>query len=228
MTNGEVKDAAPHLLVVDDDGRLRRLLQRYLSDAGYRVTPAQSAVEARSHMANMSFDLVVLDVMMPDETGFEFMEKLRRDSDIPVLMLTARGDAIDRIDGLERGVDDYLAKPFELGELVARVRALVRRAGGHTTAVMTIGRLTLDTRRMEIAVDGAPVRVSPLEYRLLDYLAHQQGRTVSAGELAEHLHGGDGAVEPNAIEALVARLRRKVGADLIETRRGFGYALAQA
>ncbi|HVK82286.1 MAG TPA: response regulator transcription factor, partial [Verrucomicrobiae bacterium] len=147
---------------------------------------------------------------------------------MPVLILSARGAWTEKVDGIEAGADDYLAKPFEVGELVARVRALTRRAGGHASSVLTIGKLALDTRRMAVLVEGVPLKVSPLEYRLLDYLAHQQGRTVSAGELADHLHGADGAVDANAIEALVARIRRKIGRDVIETRRGFGYVLSGA
>lgn len=216
-------------LLVEDDADIADDVARALDGAGCLVERATDGERAWFLGDTEDFDVVVLDLGLPRLDGLSVLKRWRdAGRKFPVLILSARGAWTEKVDGIEAGADDYLAKPFELGELVARVRALVRRAGGHTTAVMTIGRLTLDTRRMEVAVDGAPVRVSPLEYRLLDYLAHQQGRTVSAGELAEHLHGGDGAVEPNAIEALVARLRRKVGADLIETRRGFGYALAQA
>lgn len=216
-------------LLVEDDADIADDVARALDGAGCLVERAADGERAWFLGDTEDFDVVVLDLGLPRLDGLSVLKRWRdAGRKFPVLILSARGAWTEKVDGIEAGADDYLAKPFELGELVARVRALVRRAGGHTTAVMAIGRLTLDTRRMEVAVDGAPVRVSPLEYRLLDYLAHQQGRTVSAGELAEHLHGGDGAAEPNAIEALVARLRRKVGADIIETRRGFGYALAQA
>jgi DNA-binding response OmpR family regulator len=142
-----------------------------------------------------------------------------------VLILSARGDWTEKVDGIEAGADDYLAKPFEMGELIARLRALVRRAAGRSSATIEIGRLKLDTHRMSVAVAGQPVRLSPLEFRFLDYLAHHPGRAVSAGELAEHLYGAFDSNDSNAIEALVVRLRRKIGAELIETRRGFGYLL---
>jgi DNA-binding response OmpR family regulator len=216
-------------LLVEDEADIAEDVARALEDAGCLVERAEDGETAWFLGDTEEFDVVVLDLGLPRLDGLSVLKRWRdAGRKFPVLILSARGAWTEKVDGIEAGADDYLGKPFELGELVARVRALVRRAGGHTTSVVTIGRLTLDTRRMEVAIDGAPLKVSPLEYRLLDYLAHQHGRTVSAGELAEHLHGGDGAVEPNAIEALVARLRRKAGADLIETRRGFGYALAQA
>ena len=145
----------------------------------------------------------------------------------PVILLSVLGTDIDRIVGIEAGADDYLAKPFEPAELVARVRALIRRSAGLAEAVLTFGALTLDTRRMQAHVDGVDIALSPLEYRLLHALAHSGGRPLSAAELSEMLHGVE-AMEANAIEALVARLRRKLGADVITTRRGFGYSLKAA
>jgi DNA-binding response OmpR family regulator len=138
---------------------------------------------------------------------------------------SARGDWTEKVEGIEAGADDYMAKPFEMGELVARVRALVRRGAGRVSSVVAIGGLRLDTMRMSAVFNGAPARLSPLEFRLLDYLSHQSGRAVSAGELAEHLYGAAEDGDTNAIEAIVARLRRKFGAGIIVTRRGFGYLL---
>ena len=143
----------------------------------------------------------------------------------PVIVVSARGDWTEKVEGIESGADDYLSKPFQLGELVARVRGLVRRGAGKLLPVISVGRLRLDTLRMVASVDGVPVRTSPLEFRLLDYLAHQSGRAVSSGELAEHLYGTAEGSDANAIEAIVARLRRKIGSELIQTRRGFGYLL---
>src|SRR5690606_1971235 len=127
----------------------------------------------------------------------------------PVLILSARSNWTEKVEGIEAGADDYLAKPFEPGELVARVRALVRRAAGYAAPVLHVGRLSLDTRKMTAMIDGAPIRLSPLEFRFFDYLVHNADRAVSAGELAEHLYGSDAGGDTNAIEALVARLRRK-------------------
>lgn len=216
-------------LLVEDDGDIADDVVRALTDAGYLVRHASDGESAWFLGDTEEFGVVVLDLGLPRLDGLSVLKRWRATGrTFPVLILSARGSWTEKVDGIESGADDYLAKPFEIGELVARVRALVRRAGGHASAQFTIGRLTLDTTRMSVAINGAPQKVSALEYRLIDYLAHQQGRSVSAGELAEHLHGVDGAVDANAIEALIARLRRKIGRDIIETRRGFGYMLSGA
>lgn len=214
-------------LVVEDETDIADDVTRALSDAGFLVERASDGESAWFLGDTEDFAVVVLDLGLPRLDGLSVLKRWRAaERTFPVLILSARGAWTEKVDGIEAGADDYLAKPFELGELVARVRALTRRAAGHATPLLTIGRLTLDTRRMSASVDGAPQKLSPLEYRLLDYLAHQGGRAVSAGELADHLHGLDGAADVNAIEALVARLRRKIGPGVIETRRGFGYLLS--
>lgn len=216
-------------LLVEDDSDIADDVARALTSAGYLVEHAADGETAWFLGDTGDFAVVVLDLGLPRLDGLSVLKRWRAAGrTFPVLILSARGSWTEKVDGIETGADDYLAKPFEIGELIARVRALVRRAGGHANPVVTIGRLTLDTRRMSVAVDGEAQKVSALEYRLLDYLAHQGGRTVSAGELADHLHGADGAGDANAIEALVARLRRKIGRDIIETRRGFGYLLSGA
>jgi DNA-binding response OmpR family regulator len=216
-------------LLVEDDDDIADDVARALTGAGYLVERAADGETAWFLGDTENFAVVILDLGLPVLDGLSVLKRWRAaERTTPVLILSARGAWTEKVDGIEAGADDYLAKPFEVGELVARVRALTRRAGGHASSVLTIGKLALDTRRMAVLVEGVPQKVSPLEYRLLDYLAHQQGRTVSAGELADHLHGADGAVDANAIEALVARIRRKIGRDLIETRRGFGYVLSGA
>lgn len=216
------------VLLVEDDPDIALDVAQALQAVGFLVERVSDGETAWFSGDTEDFDAVVLDLGLPRLDGLSVLKRWRASGRIfPVLILSARGAWTEKVDGIEAGADDYLAKPFELGELTARVRALVRRAGGHAAAVLTVGRLTLDTRRMSVAVDGTPQMISPLEYRMLDYLAHQRGRVVSAGELSEHLHGAEGGADANAIEALVARLRRKIGADLIQTRRGFGYTLSE-
>ncbi|MBN8608918.1 MAG: response regulator transcription factor [Caulobacterales bacterium] len=216
-------------LLVEDDNDIAEDVARALTGAGYLVERASDGESAWFMGDTEDFAVVVLDLGLPVLDGLSVLKRWRAaERTFPVLILSARSAWTEKVDGIEAGADDYLAKPFEVGELVARVRALTRRAAGHASSVLTIGRISLDTRRMAVLIDGVVAKMSPLEYRLIDYLAHQQGRTVSAGELADHLHGADGAVDANAIEALVARIRRKIGRDAIETRRGFGYVLSGA
>lgn len=213
-------------LVVEDDPVLAEDLCAGLRGAAFVVEVAADGEAAWFRGDVEDYDVVVLDLGLPKLDGLSVLQRWRAaNRGFPVLILSARGNWTDKVDGIEAGADDYLAKPFEMGELIARVRALVRRAAGSASAVLEIGRLRLDTRRMSVSVDGRPLRLSPLEFRCIDYLAHQPGRAVSAGELAEHLYGAFDAADTNAIEALVARLRRKLGQEVIETRRGFGYLL---
>ncbi|WP_332766353.1 response regulator transcription factor [Phenylobacterium sp.] len=214
-------------LVVEDDPDVGPDLARALSAAGFVVDLARDGDDASFKGGVEDYAAVVLDLGLPRLDGLSVLRRWRADGRaFPVLILSARGDWTEKVEGIEAGADDYLAKPFEMGELVARFRALVRRSAGRTSPVIVVGSLSLDTRRMSATVAGAPVRLSPLEFRLLDCLAHQPDRAVSAGELAEHLYGAAESGDANAIEALVTRLRRKLGPGVIETRRGFGYLLA--
>jgi DNA-binding response OmpR family regulator len=144
---------------------------------------------------------------------------------MPVIVLTARDGWTSRVEGINSGADDYLTKPFQMEELIARVRAVLRRTHGHAGPMLKIGTLALDTSQMRLSLDGKVVPLTPLEYRLVSYLVHHKGRVVSSLELREHVYGGEDAREANAIEALIVRLRRKLGSDLIETRRGHGYCI---
>jgi len=197
-----------------------------LREAGFIVETSTDGEDAWFRGDTEDYDVCVLDLGLPKLDGLSVLKRWRKAGrTFPVLILSARSDWTEKVEGIESGADDYLAKPFQAGELVARTRALVRRASGHASSLLECGRLMLDTRRLTATLDGKPVRLSPLEYRLLDYLAHHQDRAVSAGELAEHLYGETESGDTNAVEALIVRLRRKLGADIIETRRGFGYLL---
>lgn len=216
------------LLLVEDDREIAQGVRSVMENAGFVVDWVSDGEEAWSMGSDEDYDVAILDLGLPKLDGLSVLKNWRNEErTFPVIILSARANWLEKVEGIEAGADDYLAKPFEPGELVARVRALIRRSGGHAEAVLKIGVLTLDTRRMQASVNGAPLNLSPLEYRLLHALAHSDGRPLSAGTLSESLHGID-AVDANAIEALVARLRRKTGPGIIETRRGYGYILASS
>jgi len=219
----------PHLLVVDDDERLRALLQRYLSSNGYRVSAAPGAPEARALMKGMEFDLLILDVMMPGESGLDLTRSVRQDSAVPILMLTARGDPEDRIAGLELGADDYLPKPFEPRELLLRVNSLLRRSAPAEMPVqgpVRMGEALFDPGTSRLTREGRPVKLTGAEAALLQLFAMHAGRPFSRTELCKRLNV---ALE-RSIDVQVTRLRRKIEEDpklplYLQTVRGVGYML---
>jgi DNA-binding response OmpR family regulator len=197
-----------------------------LRAAGYVTDIATDGEHAWFRGDTEAYDLIILDLGLPKMDGLSVLRRWREaERHMPVLILTARGAWPERVEGIDAGADDYLAKPFRMEELIARVRALIRRSTGHGTPVIEAGDLRLDTRHMQVLCRGAPVSLSPLEYRLMAYLIHQRGRVVTPAELIEHVYGGDDAREANALEAIIVRLRKKLGPDAIETRRGFGYSV---
>ena len=220
-----------HVLVVDDDDRLRRLLQRYLGENGFRVTVADTAADARAKMRSLQPDLMVLDVTMPGETGLSLTESLRRErSDLPILLLTARGEPEDRIAGFEAGADDYLPKPFDPYELVLRIRAMLRRVAAtpEPAGAVPLGTLSFDVGRAELSGAEGVVHLTGGEAALLALLARSPGDVLSREAIAQSL-GMDEAGE-RAIDVQVTRLRRKIEADpreprFLHTVRGRGYTL---
>jgi len=215
-------------LLVEDDPDVRADVASALTAAGFVVESTGDGKQAWFLGDTEDYDVCVLDLGLPGMDGLSVLRRWRGgDRNFPILILSARGDWTEKVEGIEAGADDYLSKPFKIGELVTRARALVRRAAGHASPRLECGRLVLDTRRMSATLDDKPIQLSALEYRFLDYLAHQGDRAVPAGELAEHLYGASDAGDTNAIEALVLRLRRKHGSDLILTRRGFGYQIGR-
>jgi two-component system phosphate regulon response regulator OmpR len=223
----------PHILVVDDDRRLRALLQRYLSENGFRVTTAEDASSARTQIRSFDFDLIVLDVMMPGESGLSLALSVRTESRVPILMLTARNDADDRIKGLEGGADDYLGKPFEPRELVLRIRTILARVNAPPPKVgapppqVRFGPFLFDIPRSELTREGAPVYLTSGESSLLAALARRAGEPVTREALRAETAD---CANTRAVDVQMTRLRRKIEADAREPRylltvRGRGYAL---
>lgn len=216
-------------LVVEDDPVVASEIVRGMTAAGFVVDLANDGQQAWFNGDVEDYDVAIVDLGLPRLDGLSVIRRWREAGrGFPVLILSARGDWTDKVAGIEAGADDYMAKPWAMEELVARVRGLLRRAAGRSSPTIEVGPLRIDTHRMSATLDGALVKLSPLEYRLLDYLAHHAGRAVPATELSDHLYGDADAENANAIEALIARLRRKLGADTIQTRRGFGYLLPMA
>lgn len=216
------------VLVVEDERRIAEDISDALRSSGMAVDRAGDGEEAWFKGDTESYDAAVLDLGLPRLDGLTVLKRWRANGvQFPVLVLTARGVWTDRVEGINAGADDYLPKPFEMEELVARLRALFRRSTGQAAPVLTSGTLSLDTRLMRVAVRGVPKALSPLEYRLLSFLMHHAGRVVASTELSEHLYDSGNDRDPNAIEVIVARLRRKIGNDAIETRRGFGYLVEE-
>ncbi|HSC17518.1 MAG TPA: response regulator transcription factor [Rhizomicrobium sp.] len=214
------------ILLVEDDNDLQRLLKTALSDAGYVVDTASDGEEGHFLGDTEPYDVVILDLGLPKMDGVRVLEQWRKAGrKMPVLILTARDRWSDKVAGFDAGADDYLAKPFYTEELLARVRALVRRAAGLASSEIEVGPLRIDTRSSRVTLDGNPVKLTSLEYRLLAYLAHHRGRVVSRSELVEHLYDQDFDRDSNTIEVFVGRLRKKLDPHLIQTVRGLGYCL---
>lgn len=213
-------------LIVEDDQRIADLVSAALTAAGFRTETLSDGESAWFRGGTEDFDLVILDLGIPRLDGLTLLKRWRSEGrGFPILILSARGTWSERVEGIEAGADDYLPKPFMVEELTARSRALIRRAAGQSQALHQLGLISVDLNRMAVHRDGLPVAVTPLEFRLLAYLLLNRDRIVAPSELIDHLYGTEDGREANAVEAIIARMRRKLGATLIRTRRGFGYTL---
>lgn len=214
------------ILVVEDESALRDQLAEALGRAGYAVDTAAHGRVADERVATERYDAIVLDLGLPGIDGLSLLDRWRQDNvTTPVLVLTARGSWHDKVQGIDRGADDYVAKPFQIEEVLARLRALIRRAAGAARPVLTHGTLVLDPRDARVTLDGQPVKLTGHEYRVLAYLLLHQDRVVSQSELTEHIYAQDFDRDSNTVEVFIARLRRKLGADMIATVRGHGYRM---
>jgi two-component system, OmpR family, response regulator len=215
------------ILVVEDDKDLARQLKNALSGAGYAVDVAHDGEEGHFLGDTEPYDVIILDLGLPVMDGVSVLKQWRRDGrKMPVLILTARDRWSEKVAGFDAGADDYVTKPFQVEEVLARIRALIRRAAGHASAELECGGLIINSGSGRVTVDGAPIKLTAQEFRLLDYLMHHKGKIVSRTELTEHIYDQDFDRESNTIEVFVGRLRKKLGADYIHTVRGLGYRLA--
>lgn len=214
------------ILLVEDDPVIGRNVQEALERSGYLVDRESDGEKAWFLGDTEDYSGVVLDLGLPVMDGLSILKRWRENGcKHPVLILTARGDWEERVEGIDAGADDYLAKPFQMEELLARLRAIIRRAGGQASSLITVGNIRIDTRHQAVSMAGQPVKLTPMEMRCLTYLATKEGRVVSRMELTDQLYAQDFERGSNSVEVLVARLRKKLGGDVIQTKRGFGYLL---
>ena len=217
------------ILIVEDEPTLGQQLKSTLEGAGYAVDLSTDGEDGHFMGSTENYDAVILDLGLPEVDGLTVLDRWRREGKkFPVLVLTARDSWSDKVAGLDAGADDYLAKPFQTEELIARLRALIRRASGNASSELTAGDVRLDTRSGRVTLNGEPVKLTAQEYKLLSYLMHHKGKVVSRTELIEHIYDQDFDRDSNTIEVFIGRLRKKIPADVIETVRGLGYRLAEA
>jgi len=214
------------VLVVEDEARLSRQLAAALAEGGYAVDGAADGVRADFLAQTERYDAVILDLGLPGTDGLTLLRRWRDGGlTMPVLVLTARGSWHEKVQGIDGGADDYVAKPFRMEEVLARVRALIRRASGQASSELRCGRVALDPRAAKVTLDGRPVRLTSHEFRVLSYLMHHRDRVIPQSELSEHIYARDADRDSNTVEVFVARLRRKLGPSAIETVRGLGYRI---
>ncbi|MCC2096164.1 MAG: response regulator transcription factor [Hyphomicrobiales bacterium] len=216
------------ILLVEDDTRIAADILATLAAQGYIADHETDGEEAWFRGDTEDYAAVILDLGLPGMDGLSVLKRWRSNGrHMPVVVLTARGAWSERVEGIDAGADDYLPKPFQMEELIARLRSVLRRNAGQGSSLMAIGPLTIDERKMRVTVRGVPLNLSSLEYRLIAYLVRNRDRVVPQHELVEHVYASDAEPDSNALEVLVGRVRRKIGRDLIETRRGFGYSMQE-
>ncbi len=216
------------ILIAEDEARLAAQLTKAFTEAGYAADCAADGARADYLAATETYDAIVLDLGLPQVDGLTLLRRWREAGLLtPVLILTARDSWHEKVQGIDSGADDYVAKPFRMEEVLARLRALIRRAGGHAQAELRCGALTLDPRAARVTVGGVAVKLTSHEFRVLAYLLHRRGQVVSRSELIDHIYALDHDRDSNTVEVFIARLRRKLGAAFIETVRGLGYRLAE-
>jgi two-component system OmpR family response regulator len=213
------------VLVVEDEPELLRVLAQALREEGYAVDEADNGPDALFKATNWDYDAVLLDLMLPGLDGWQVLTKLRKSKPTPVLILTARDAVDDRVRGLDVGADDYVVKPFNLAEVLARVRALIRRAAGRADSFVTLGDVTIDTRSRTVTKDGAAVVLTAREYAILELLALRRGQVVTKTQIYDHIFDETDDSLSNLVEVHVSNIRKKLGKDLIATRRGMGYVV---
>jgi DNA-binding response OmpR family regulator len=214
------------ILIVEDDERISEPLSRTLSSAGYVVEVEADGEIAWYRGDTEEYETIILDLGLPSLDGLTILKRWRgSDRKSPVLVLTARGRWEEKVEAIEAGADDYVVKPCRVEEVLARVRAIIRRSNGLASSQIRFGDYMFDARQMQVSKDGVPIELTPLEFRLLSQLLHNRGRVLSQAELTDHLYSQDSDRDPNSIEQLVGRLRRRLGQGVIETRRGYGYVL---
>ncbi|GHE94105.1 DNA-binding response regulator [Aliiroseovarius zhejiangensis] len=217
------------VLIVEDEAKISDLIAAVLESEGFIAEVAQDGKQGWFLGSTESYVAAILDIGLPELDGLSVLRNWRSEGvDMPVILLTARSSWNERVAGIDAGADDYLGKPFQMEELVARLRALLRRSGAQKSTVLETGDVRLDMKRMQVTRAGRPVKLTPLEYRLLAYVMHNPDRVISQSELAESIYSRDQEPDSNALEVLVGRLRRKLGEDIIQTRRGFGYVFTRS
>jgi two-component system OmpR family response regulator len=215
------------VLLVEDEEDLLQVIATALRESGFSVDLAADGAEGLAKGESEDYDVIVLDIMLPRLNGWSVLSELRKTKNTPVLLLTARDAVADRVEGLNRGADDYLTKPFDLDELIARLRALIRRSAGSPSPIVNLGSVEIDTAARTVKLDGQPVELSAKEYALLELLALHRGRLVTRTMIYEHIYGEEDDTLSNVVDVYVSNLRRKLGSELIETRRGQGYIIGK-
>jgi two-component system OmpR family response regulator len=222
---GSAAVATMRILIVEDEPDLQTALARALRDEGYAVDTAANGTDGLFNAESVDYDAIVLDVMLPELDGWEVLARLRKKKKTPVLMLTARDQSRDRVKGLDTGADDYVVKPFDLPELLARLRALIRRTTNQTTNRIEIGSVAIDTAARLVTLQKQPVELTAREYSLVEFLALHRGKVVTRTQLYEHLFDENDSSMSNLLDVYVSTVRKKLGADFITTRRGHGYCI---